>query len=113
VLGGQPHPRRAVDLQDVVRRDGREGEDITLGNGSSVRPKWVRSSATSTSIALSATGSWKARGEVGVGRWSRLRFSGLANGLFVEPTIFYDVDNSARIAREEIFGPVAAVIPFD
>jgi len=37
----------------------------------------------------------------------------LAGGLFVEPTIFYDVDNSARIAREEIFGPVAAVIPFD
>ena len=34
-------------------------------------------------------------------------------GFFVEPTIFYDVDNSARIAREEIFGPVAAVIPFD
>jgi len=26
---------------------------------------------------------------------------------------FYDVSNSARIAREEIFGPVAAVIPFD
>jgi betaine-aldehyde dehydrogenase len=37
----------------------------------------------------------------------------LENGLFVEPTIFYDVDNSARIAREEIFGPVACVIPFD
>jgi len=31
----------------------------------------------------------------------------------VQPTIFYDVDNNARIAREEIFGPVAAVIPFD
>jgi len=31
----------------------------------------------------------------------------------VEPTIFADVDNNARIAREEIFGPVAAVIPFD
>jgi betaine-aldehyde dehydrogenase len=37
----------------------------------------------------------------------------LDRGLFAEPTIFYDVDNSARIAREEIFGPVAAVIPFD
>ncbi|MEP6494311.1 MAG: aldehyde dehydrogenase family protein [bacterium] len=37
----------------------------------------------------------------------------LDRGWFVEPTIFYDVDNSARIAREEIFGPVAAVIPFD
>ncbi|MGH2668964.1 MAG: aldehyde dehydrogenase family protein, partial [bacterium] len=33
-------------------------------------------------------------------------------GYFVEPTIFYDVDNSARIAREEIFGPVMSVIPF-
>src|SRR6185312_7019888 len=37
----------------------------------------------------------------------------LDKGYFVEPTIFYDVDNSHRIAREEIFGPVAAVIPFD
>jgi betaine-aldehyde dehydrogenase len=37
----------------------------------------------------------------------------LGRGYFVEPTIFYDVDNSHRIAREEIFGPVAAVIPFD
>jgi len=34
-------------------------------------------------------------------------------GFYVEPTIFYDVKNSARIAREEIFGPVASVIPFD
>lgn len=37
----------------------------------------------------------------------------LAKGYYVEPTIFYDVDNSARIAREEIFGPVCAVIPFE
>jgi len=36
-----------------------------------------------------------------------------AKGYYVEPTIFYDVDNSARIAREEIFGPVATVIPFE
>jgi len=34
-------------------------------------------------------------------------------GFYLEPTIFYDVDNNARIAREEIFGPVASVIPFD
>jgi betaine-aldehyde dehydrogenase len=37
----------------------------------------------------------------------------LQAGYYVEPTIFYDVDNSARIAREEIFGPVMSVIPFD
>jgi betaine-aldehyde dehydrogenase len=36
-----------------------------------------------------------------------------AKGYFVEPTIFYDVTNNDRIAREEIFGPVAAVIPFE
>jgi betaine-aldehyde dehydrogenase len=33
-------------------------------------------------------------------------------GYYVEPTIFYDAKNTARIAREEIFGPVATVIPF-
>jgi len=36
----------------------------------------------------------------------------LDRGFFVEPTVFYDVPGSARIAREEIFGPVAAVMPF-
>lgn len=34
-------------------------------------------------------------------------------GFFVRPTIFADVDNASTIAREEIFGPVGAVIPFD
>ncbi|UIX29171.1 aldehyde dehydrogenase family protein [Streptomyces sp. GQFP] len=33
-------------------------------------------------------------------------------GYFVEPTVFVDVDNDMRIAREEIFGPVVSVIPF-
>ena len=39
--------------------------------------------------------------------------AGLEKGWFVEPTIFADVDNSMTIAREEIFGPVLAVIPYD
>jgi acyl-CoA reductase-like NAD-dependent aldehyde dehydrogenase len=34
-------------------------------------------------------------------------------GYFVEPTIFEDVANDFRLAREEIFGPVAAVMPFE
>jgi acyl-CoA reductase-like NAD-dependent aldehyde dehydrogenase len=37
---------------------------------------------------------------------------GLANGFFVKPTLFVDVDNSMTIAQEEIFGPVLAVIPY-
>ena len=43
----------------------------------------------------------------------RVAGDAFARGYFVEPTIFYDVDNHDRIAREEIFGPVASVIPFD
>jgi geranial dehydrogenase len=34
-------------------------------------------------------------------------------GWFVEPTVFANVDNAARIAQEEIFGPVLVVIPYD
>jgi aldehyde dehydrogenase (NAD+) len=38
---------------------------------------------------------------------------GLDADAFYSPTIFADVDNKAKIAQEEIFGPVLSVIPFD
>lgn len=38
---------------------------------------------------------------------------GLRQGWFVQPTIFTGVDNRMRIAREEVFGPVLSIIPFD
>ncbi len=41
------------------------------------------------------------------------RPDGFENGFFVEPTLFADVDNSMRIAQEEIFGPVVVAIPFE
>jgi aldehyde dehydrogenase (NAD+) len=37
----------------------------------------------------------------------------LDRGWFVEPTLFVDVDNSMTIAREEIFGPVLVMIPYE
>lgn len=37
----------------------------------------------------------------------------LEQGFFIEPTIFADVNNDMKVAREEIFGPVLSVIPFD
>jgi betaine-aldehyde dehydrogenase len=58
-------------------------------------------------LAYMETGKKEAKVAIGGGRPA-----GLTRGYYVEPTIFYNVDNSARIAREEIFGPVAAVIPF-
>ena len=39
--------------------------------------------------------------------------NGLNKGYFVKPTIFTDVNNDMKIAREEIFGPVLSIIPFD
>jgi aldehyde dehydrogenase (NAD+) len=40
------------------------------------------------------------------------RPAGLDHGWYVEPTVFGDVRNEMRIAREEIFGPVVALIPY-
>jgi betaine-aldehyde dehydrogenase len=41
------------------------------------------------------------------------RPEGTEKGWYVRPTVFADVDNRMRIAQEEIFGPVLAVIPYD
>jgi aldehyde dehydrogenase (NAD+) len=49
-----------------------------------------------------------ARVVVGGGRPAHLE-----KGYFVEPTLIADVDNSMRVAREEIFGPVLVVVPFE
>jgi len=59
-------------------------------------------------LSYQAIGKKEAKVAIGGGKAKQM-----AKGYYVEPTIFYDVPNSARIAREEIFGPVASVIPFD
>ena len=57
--------------------------------------------------------------EKGVSEGARLvvggtgRPDGLNRGYFVRPTVFADVNNDMIIAREEIFGPVLSIIPFD
>ena len=57
--------------------------------------------------------------ELGTGEGARLVAGGPTapedqpRGWFVRPTVFADVDNAMRIAREEIFGPVLVVIPYD
>ena len=41
------------------------------------------------------------------------RPEGVNRGFYVKPTVFADVTNDMTIAREEIFGPVLSIIPFD
>lgn len=43
----------------------------------------------------------------------RARGTGLDEGYFVQPTIFIDANNQMELAREEIFGPVLTLIPFE
>jgi acyl-CoA reductase-like NAD-dependent aldehyde dehydrogenase len=54
----------------------------------------------------------KADGARLVAGGTRASVAGLPDGLFIAPTVFADVDNSMTLAREEIFGPVAALIRF-
>ena len=57
--------------------------------------------------------------EKGIAEGARLvcggpgRPQGLEKGYFVKPTIFSDVNNQMTIAREEIFGPVLCILPYD
>lgn len=58
--------------------------------------------------------------DIAQGEGARLVYGGgrpssedLASGLFMEPTVFADVDNASRLAQEEVFGPLLAAIPFD
>jgi gamma-glutamyl-gamma-aminobutyraldehyde dehydrogenase len=56
--------------------------------------------------------------EAGKAEGARLVFGGdvpqaLEPGAFVNPTLFADVNNKMSIAQQEIFGPVASIIPFD
>jgi aldehyde dehydrogenase (NAD+) len=57
--------------------------------------------------------------EAGIAEGARLlvggagKPAGFETGYFVKPTIFADVNNSMRIAREEVFGPVLAIMPFE
>ena len=56
--------------------------------------------------------------QIGIDEGARLvaggpgRPEGIDRGFFVKPTVFADVHNGMRIAREEIFGPVLSMIPF-
>ena len=86
---------------------------IKLGNGLERETKMgpvVSSEHMERVMRYQEIGKKEAKVAVGGGR---PKDAALQKGYFVEPTIFYDVDNSATIAREEIFGPVMSVIPFD
>jgi betaine-aldehyde dehydrogenase len=107
ILVERPIYRKFVDAMAAKART------ITVGPGIDRRTKMgavVNREQFDRVRQYQEIGKTEAKIAVGGGRASG---GALDRGFFVEPTIFYDVDNAARIAREEIFGPVACVMPFD
>ena len=111
VAGSRLLAERAVH-DELVDRVVRRAQEIILGNP-------MEPATEMGPLAFAAQ--WdKVMGYIDVGgaEGAELATGGrrpqrFGDGLFVEPTVFVDVDNSMRIAREEIFGPVLSVIPFD
>ena len=108
-----PHPRAAVALRTRWSTRSPPASARCRSAIPTIPPTAVGRSSPSASATRSSGCSSRARQQgakvaVGGGRPAHLD-----KGWFIEPTVFSDVDNSMRIAREEIFGPVLSVIPYD
>ncbi len=105
----------------VQRKVYDEAVDLAVKHGSSVTVGNPRENGGHIGPLVSQAQFNKVQGliEAGIAEGARLvlggpgRPEGFNRGWFVRPTIFADVSNDMRIAREEIFGPVMAMIPFD
>ena len=115
LLRAQPDPRRAV--RPRARR-----RAVRRGDPQASRSATRRDDATEVGTLVS----FKQRDrvsdyiEIGLGEGATIVVGGdapddpaLADGAYLMPTVFDGVSNDMRIAREEIFGPVVSIIPFD
>ncbi|WP_375000384.1 aldehyde dehydrogenase [Aeromicrobium sp. CTD01-1L150] len=94
-------------LQDRVStiRVGHPMDDATEMGPMANRPQLAKT--------VDYSGIAQAEGAVLVSGGSRATVSGGAEGFYFQPTVFADVRPDMRIAREEVFGPILSVIPFD
>jgi aldehyde dehydrogenase (NAD+) len=99
---------------EFVERLSRHAASLLVGNSSDSRtqigPLVSEAQLNRVTSYLDIGAKEGARTTVG-GR--RLIDGDLARGYFVAPTVFADVEDEMRVAQEEIFGPVACVLPFD
>ncbi len=105
-------------VQREIYGDAVETAAAVAGNAQSGSP---RESGNHMGPAVSRTQFDKIQAliQAGINEGARLvaggpgRPEGLERGYYVRPTVFADVSNDMTIAREEIFGPVLSIIPFD
>lgn len=108
VLVERPIYDRAVEVFRARARAVRVGmpEDETARMGPQAHDEQLRKTLSYIDIAQRDGAELVAGGR-------RIETPEFAAGYFVEPTVFANANNQMRVAREEIFGPVAALIPFD
>ncbi|MGM7648736.1 aldehyde dehydrogenase family protein [Nocardia sp. JW2] len=109
VAGSRLYAQRGV-YDEVVAGLAERARAITLGPG--LDP------ASEMGPLISAEHREKVLGYLELGRSEGVEFAAGGNrhgdkGFFVEPTVLTGVDRQSRLLREEIFGPVLSVIPFD
>lgn len=113
VAGSRLLVQRGV-YDEVVRRLAERAPLIRLGDPSDPATEMgTVANEPQYRRILAAIEEAKAAGARLVAGGRRASGPGLDVGFFIEPTIFADVDNRSHLAREEIFGPVLAIIPFD
>jgi (Z)-2-((N-methylformamido)methylene)-5-hydroxybutyrolactone dehydrogenase len=103
-------PVYARVVEEFARRAAKVRVGMPLHDATHMGPQASQEQLDKT---LSYIGIGRQEGAELIAGGSRIERDGLADGYFIEPTVFADVRNDMRIAREEIFGPVAALIPFD
>lgn len=90
-----------------------------IANKTSVKPAWEPGNHIGPIVSKSQYARVQSYIESGIQDGATLAAgglghpSGLPDGFYVRPTVFTDVTSSMAIAREEIFGPVLAILPFD
>lgn len=113
IAGGRLLVERSVH-DELVRRISERAERIVLGDQMDpVSEMGPLVSEQQLERVLGLVASAAAEGGRVVTGGRRAAGPGLDEGYFVEPTVVADVAPGSRIAREEVFGPVLAVIPFD
>jgi (Z)-2-((N-methylformamido)methylene)-5-hydroxybutyrolactone dehydrogenase len=108
VLVQRPIYERVVD--EFVRRAARVRVGLPLLPETHMGPQ---AHAEQLAKTLNYVAIGKQEGAELVAGGARLTESRLSSGYFIAPTVFAGVNNQMRIAREEVFGPVASLIPFD
>src|SRR5216110_383933 len=83
-----------------------DGLDEAIDMGPAINASQLKTDLSYVEIGKSEGAKLKCGG-------NRLDRGEYANGYFMEPTVFIDVDPKMRIAQEEIFGPVVSIIPCD